>query len=190
MSRKRGRVLIDGQDVLEYSVRSLRNEIGFVLQESMLFAGTVRENIRIGRLEATDEEIEECARVAYADEFIRGLPEGYETEIGERGAKLSGGQRQRLGIARILLRNPGILVLDEAMSSLDTHSERWVREALERIMKGRTTLLIAHRPSAFMDADRILFLDQGKIIAGRHEELMTVPGYRRLLGEGDEVEIQ
>jgi len=187
-----GRILLDGRDLRSYDAAAVRREIGFVLQETLLFAGTVEENIRFGRLDATDAEIEECAEIANAHEFIRRLPQGYASEIGERGVQLSGGQRQRIGIARILLRKPGLLVLDEAMSALDTGAERLVREALERLMEGRTTFIIAHRPSAFAGADRIFVLDRGSIAAaGRHEELLAAsPVYRRLAGEEEAAERQ
>jgi len=180
-----GRILIDGRDHRSYSLASLRGEIGLVLQDTLLFAGTVADNIRFGRLDATEREIEESARLANAHEFIARLPEGYATEIGERGAKLSGGQRQRLGIARMLLRRPGILVLDEAMSALDAPRERLVREALERLMQGRTTLSISHRPSVFADADSIFVLAAGRIVAaGRHADLLQhCDLYRGLAGE-------
>ncbi len=181
-----GRILIDGCDLRTWNLASLRSEIGFVLQETILFAGTVEENLRFGRLDATTAEIEDCARIANAHEFIQRLPYGYQTEIGERGVKLSGGQRQRIGIARILLRRPGILVLDEAMSALDTDGERLVREALERLMEGRTTFVITHRPSAFVGADRIFVLAEGQIVAeGRHAELLaSCTIYRSLVGAG------
>lgn len=183
-----GVIRIAGRPAGDYRLDSLRREIGFVLQDALLFSGSVRDNLRLGRLDATDEEVERCARLANADGFIRRLPQGYETEVGERAVKLSGGQRQRIGIARVLLRDPGILILDEAMSSLDTESERVVQEALERLMAGRTTLSIAHRPSAFVRADRILVLDQGKLIDdGSHQELLVrCQLYRRLVGEGAE----
>jgi subfamily B ATP-binding cassette protein MsbA len=182
---REGRIRIDGRDLRSFRLSSLRREIGFVLQETVLFAGTVEENLRFGQLDATREEIEECARIANAEAFIHRLPEGYATEIGERGVALSGGQRQRIGIARILLRRPGILVLDEAMSALDTEAERLVREALERLMEGRTTFIITHRPSSFVGADRILVLDGGRIAAmGRHEELLaSCEVYRGLVGD-------
>jgi subfamily B ATP-binding cassette protein MsbA len=181
---QKGRILIDGKDIRAYSVASLRRGIGFVLQETMLFAGTVQENIRFGNLDASDEEVEESARLANADEFIAGLRDGYNSEAGERGVQLSGGQRQRIGIARVLLRQPGALVLDEATSALDTEAERLVREALERLMEDRTTFVISHRPSAFVNADRILVLEAGEIVAsGRHEELLaTCALYRGLVG--------
>ena len=181
---QRGRMTIDGRDLRGYRVASLRREIGFVLQETVLFAGTVRENIRFGKLDATDAEIEQSARLAHADAFIRQLARGYDTEVGERGVQLSGGQRQRIGIARVLLRQPGILVLDEAMSALDSEAERLVREALSGLMAGRTTIVVSHRPASFVAADRILVLDGGRLVAaGRHEELeRSCPVYRGLLG--------
>lgn len=181
---QQGRILIDGKDIRAYSLASLRREFGFVLQDTMLFAGTVRENIRFGKLDATDNEVMESARLANAHEFIERLRDGYDSEVGERGVQLSGGQRQRIGIARVLLRQPGTLVLDEATSALDTEAERLVREALERLMEGRTTFVISHRPSAFVNADRILVLDGGRIVAtGRHEELFgSCALYRKLVG--------
>jgi subfamily B ATP-binding cassette protein MsbA len=181
---QRGSISIDGRDLQSYSIASLRREIGFVLQDTILFAGTVRENIRFGKLDADDEEIERSAEAANADTFIRQLGSGYDSEVGERGVQLSGGQRQRIGIARALLRKPGILILDEAMSALDTEAERLVREALLKLMEGRTTIIVSHRPSSFVHADRIVVLDGGRIVAmGRHEELeRSSPVYRSLLG--------
>lgn len=179
-----GRILIDGRDIRSYSLTSLRREIGFVLQDTMLFAGTVRENLRFGKLDATAAEMEGSSRLANAHPFIERLPHGYDSEVGERGVQLSAGQRQRIGIARVLLRQPGTLVLDEAMSALDTGSERIVREGLERLMARRTTFVVSHRPSAFASADRIIVLDGGRIVAtGRHEELVAASAiYRSLLG--------
>jgi ABC-type multidrug transport system fused ATPase/permease subunit len=184
---RRGRVLIDGRDLRTLALDSLRQEVGFVMQDTMLFAGTVRDNLRFGRLDATDAELVASARAANADEFIARLERGYDTEIGERGVQLSGGQRQRIGIARVLLRRPGILVLDEATSSLDGAGERQVRQALERLMAGRTTFVVSHRPAAFAGADRIVVLDRGRIVGiGRHHELLAVSAvYRGLAGEGE-----
>jgi ABC-type multidrug transport system fused ATPase/permease subunit/thiol-disulfide isomerase/thioredoxin len=181
---QQGRILIDGHDLRTLDAAALRDQLGFVLQDTVLFAGTVGDNIRFGKLTASAQEIAQGARLAHAAAFIDQLPSGYDTQVGERGVQLSGGQRQRLGIARVVLRQPGILILDEAMSALDTEAERQVREALEDLMQGRTTLIVSHRPSTFMHADRILVLDQGRIVAaGRHPELeQSCPLYRRLLG--------
>lgn len=180
-----GCISIDGRPLASYDLASLRRQIGFVLQEAMLFAGTVRENILIGRLDADDDAMTAAARAANAHEFIRALPAGYDTQIGERGVQLSGGQRQRIGLARVLLRDPSILVLDEATSALDLESERLVRDAVGRLMAGRTSLLVSHRPSSFVDADEILVIDAGRVVdRGRHEELVVRCGtYSRMVGE-------
>lgn len=172
-----GRVLLDGNDLRDVKLMSLRAHIGAVPQETTLFHGSIRDNIAYGRPDATLEEITEAARRAYADEFIRSLPEGYETQIGERGSRLSGGQRQRIAIARAFLRDPRILILDEATSSLDAESESRVQDALAKLMEGRTTLIIAHRFSTIQYAHRILVLDNGYIVeTGRHEELLAQRG--------------
>jgi ATP-binding cassette, subfamily B, bacterial MsbA len=163
-------------------LKELREAIGMVPQETILFSGTIRENIAYGRLEATVEEIQEAARAANAHLFISEFPDGYETIVGERGVKLSGGQRQRVAIARALLKNPAILILDEATSSLDSESERLVQDALETLMRGRTTFVIAHRLSTVRRADRILVLNEGRIVEeGTHAELLTRGGlYKQL----------
>jgi ATP-binding cassette subfamily B protein/subfamily B ATP-binding cassette protein MsbA len=177
-----GRVLIDGKDVRQYRVRSLREKIAIVLQDPVLFAGTIADNLRYGRLDATDDDIEQAARAAHAHEFIARLPKGYATEIAEAGGGLSGGERQRLSVARAILKNAPILILDEPTSSLDSISEEIVFAALRRLRAGRTTIVIAHRLSTVRDADQILVLDSGKIAAhGRHEELLKSSVlYRRM----------
>ncbi|NLJ24245.1 MAG: ABC transporter ATP-binding protein [Firmicutes bacterium] len=177
-----GVVRLDGVDLRELSLKDLRQRIGLVPQETILFGVSVRENIRYGRFDARDEEIENAAQVANAHDFILGLPDGYDTIIGERGATLSGGQRQRLAIARAVLRSPRLLILDEATSALDTESELLVQEALSRLMQGRTTFIIAHRLSTIRNAHRILVMDGGRIVeSGSHTELIKQDGlYRRL----------
>ena len=188
-----GAIEIDGHDVRDVTLDSLREQIGIVPQETMLFSSSVRENIRYGRLVATDEEIEEAARAANAEEFILQLPEGYETKIGERGLNLSGGQRQRIAIARAILKNPRILILDEATSALDTESEKIVQAALDKLMVGRTSFAIAHRLSTIFNADCIYVIDGGRIVErGTHEELLAAGGLYSTLyniqfrGEGED----
>jgi ABC-type multidrug transport system fused ATPase/permease subunit len=177
-----GRVLIDGVDVRNYRVRSLRERIAIVLQDPVLFAGTIADNLRYGRLDATPDEIADAARAAHAHEFISRLPKGYETEIAEAGGGLSGGERQRLSVARAILKNAPILILDEPTSSLDAISEEIVFSALRRLRAGRTTIVIAHRLSTVRDADCILVLDGGQIAAkGRHADLLVSSQlYRRM----------
>jgi subfamily B ATP-binding cassette protein MsbA len=174
--------LIDGRNIKAYTLRSLRQQIGIVSQDIVLFDETVRNNIGYGRARASEEEIVSAAKLAHADEFIRLLPDGYDTLIGERGVKLSGGERQRLAIARAILRNPPILILDEATSALDSESERIVQLALANVMKNRTTLVIAHRLSTIQNADRIAVLDRGRIVElGSHDQLLATGGlYSRL----------
>jgi ABC-type multidrug transport system fused ATPase/permease subunit len=172
-----GNVLVDGIDVRDYRLRSLRDQIGYVLQETVLFRGTVRDNIAYGRAGATDEEIIEAAKLANADEFITRMPNGYQSFVGDRGDTLSGGQRQRIGIARAIIRNNPILILDEPTAALDTESERLVIEALERLMKGRTVLTIAHRLSTIRDADKIIVLKGGVVAEqGTHDQLLAMGG--------------
>ena len=172
-----GTITIDGQDIREVTSDSLREQIGLVPQETMLFSTTVMENIRYGRLEATDEEVIEAARAANAEEFIKELPEGYDTKLGERGLNLSGGQRQRLAIARAILKNPRVLILDEATSALDTESEKIVQDALDKLMVGRTSFVIAHRLSTIFNADQIFVVENGHLREhGTHEELLALGG--------------
>ena len=179
---KKGNIFIDEFDIRQVKAKSLRNQISVVPQEVHLFGTTIKENIRYGKLNATDAEIEAAARDANAHEFIDDIPEGYDALIGEKGVKLSGGQRQRLAIARAILKNPKILLLDEATSSLDSESEALVQEALYRLMKSRTTFVIAHRLSTVQHADRILVMDKGKIVEdGTHQQLLELNGlYSRL----------
>ena len=173
-----GRVLIDGVDVRDYQLHPLRRQIGFVLQETVLFHGTIRDNIAYGRPGiATEEEVVAAAKLANADEFIAKMPQGYDTVVGERGDTLSGGQRQRIGIARAVIRNNPILILDEPTAALDTESERLVIEGLERLMKGRTVITIAHRLSTIRDADNILVLQNGVVAEqGTHDQLLASNG--------------
>jgi ATP-binding cassette subfamily B protein/subfamily B ATP-binding cassette protein MsbA len=178
-----GRVLLDGVDLREYSVESYRQLLGIVEQDVFLFDGTIAGNIAFGRQSATDEDIVEAARAANAEEFILRLPKGYDSLIGERGVKLSGGQRQRLAIARAILADPKILILDEATSNLDTESERLIQQSLTRLMTGRTSFIIAHRLSTIRHADLIVVLEAGRIVeAGPHDELVQQSGrYRRMV---------
>ena len=172
-----GRITIDGVDLRDFKLDALRGQIGFVLQDTVLFQGTIRENIAYGREGATDEEVVAAAKLANADEFIERMPHGYDTEVGERGSTLSGGQRQRLGIARAIVRNSPILILDEPTAALDTESERLVMEALQRLMKGRTAITIAHRLSTIRDSDQIIVLKDGVVAeSGTHAELLARKG--------------
>ncbi len=188
-----GTITIDGQDIRDVTSDSLREQIGLVPQETMLFSTTVMENIRYGRLEATDEEVIEAARAANAEEFIKELPEGYDTKLGERGLNLSGGQRQRLAIARAILKNPRVLILDEATSALDTESEKIVQDALDKLMVGRTSFVIAHRLSTIFNADQIFVVENGHLREhGTHEELLALGGlysnlYHIQFRQGEEV---
>ncbi|HDD2291016.1 TPA: SAV1866 family putative multidrug efflux ABC transporter [Staphylococcus aureus] len=172
-----GQILIDGHNIKDFLTGSLRNQIGLVQQDNILFSDTVKENILLGRPTATDEEVVEAAKMANAHDFIMNLPQGYDTEVGERGVKLSGGQKQRLSIARIFLNNPPILILDEATSALDLESESIIQEALDVLSKDRTTLIVAHRLSTITHADKIVLIENGHIVeTGTHRELMSKQG--------------
>ena len=187
-----GSVSLDGRDVRTLSFADLRGSIGIVPQEPALFSGTVRDNIAYARPEATDTDVAAAARAAHATEFIDRLPDGFETRVGERGVKLSGGQRQRLAIARVFLKDPAVVVLDEATSSLDSESERLVEQAMEDLLRGRSTLIIAHRLSTVLRADRIVVLDHGRVVEqGTHATLLVLDGvysrlYRGQFRAGDE----
>jgi ATP-binding cassette, subfamily B, bacterial len=177
-----GSILIDGKDITQCGLRELRAQIGVVSQESFLFNGTIRDNLLFGKSSATPAEVEAAARAAHAHEFISQLPQGYDTHVGERGVKLSVGEKQRISIARALLKNPPILILDEATASVDTATERLIQEALDRLLAGRTSFIIAHRLSTVRNADKILVLQRGHIIEqGDHETLLAAGGlYARL----------
>ncbi|MGG0736890.1 ABC transporter ATP-binding protein [Niallia taxi] len=173
-----GAIMLDGKDIRDFQVRTLRDKIGMVLQENILFSESIKENIMIGKPDATIEEVMEAAKAANAHEFIMQLPDGYDTKVGERGVKLSGGQKQRVAIARVFLKNPPILILDEATSALDLESEQSIQEAIEKLAKERTTLIVAHRLSTITHADRIVLINNGEIAEdGSHEQLMKLKGH-------------
>ncbi len=179
-----GEILIDGIDVRDYDVAALRQKIGVVLQEPFLFHGTISENIAYGNPDATLDDIIEAARAANANDFIVGFPDGYDTMVGERGQSLSGGERQRISIARAILSNPAILILDEATSSVDTETEELIQQALDTLTANRTTIAIAHRLSTLRKADRLVILDKGEMVEeGTHEDLANLEGglYAKLL---------
>ncbi|NJN84246.1 MAG: ABC transporter ATP-binding protein [Caldilineaceae bacterium] len=186
-----GQVLIDGRDVRSFNLTELRSQIGMVAQETLLFSATIAENIAFGRPGASQEEIEHVARLAQAHAFISEMPEGYQTKIGERGVGLSGGQRQRVTIARAMLLDPKILILDDSMSAVDSQTERLLQSAISAVMKGRTTILIAHRLATVQHADRIIVLRDGEIIEeGRHAELSAASGYYRRVLEMQQMSAQ
>ena len=172
-----GRVMIDGRDVRSVTLESLRKQMGIMLQDTFIFSGTIMDNIKYSRLDATDEEAIAAARAVMAHDFIMSLPDGYKTEVNERGSRLSVGQRQLISFARALLADPRILVLDEATSSIDTKTEMALQAGLQRLLKGRTSFIIAHRLSTIKTADKIMYIDNGKIVEqGSHEELMAKKG--------------
>jgi subfamily B ATP-binding cassette protein MsbA len=184
----RGELSIDGINIKEYSLKSLRSQMSIVTQEPILFNDTISNNIKLGKPNATDEEVVQAAKVANAHNFIMQKENGYETNIGDRGSKLSGGERQRLTIARAVLKNPPILILDEATSSLDTESERLVQDAINNMMQNRTSIVIAHRLSTIRHANEIIVLQKGKIVErGTHDSLMRQNGFYRRLVELQEV---
>jgi ATP-binding cassette, subfamily B, putative efflux pump len=177
-----GRILLDGVDIRHYQVRNLRDKIGMVLQDNVLFSDSVKMNILMGNPDASDEEVIAAAKAANAHEFIMNLPNGYDTEVGERGVKLSGGQKQRVAIARVFLKNPPILIFDEATSALDLESEHYIQEALEKLARNRTTFIVAHRLSTITHADRIVLIENGEIVeSGKHDELMKKKGHYQKL---------
>jgi ATP-binding cassette subfamily B protein len=174
---EKGQVTIDGQDIRDVTQASLRSAIGVVPQDTVLFNDTIKYNIRYGRPEASDEEIIEAAKMAQIDSFIRAMPQGYDTMVGERGLKLSGGEKQRVAIARTILKSPPILMLDEATSALDSHTEKEIQDALDKVSRDRTTLVIAHRLSTIVHADRILVFEAGRVAEqGTHAELIAKGG--------------
>ena len=193
----KGKVLIDGMDVTKVTLGSLRSQLGIMLQDTFLFSGTVKDNIRYGRLDASDEEIVEATKAVCAHEFIVEMPDGYDTDVNERGSRLSAGQRQLIAFARVLLANPRILILDEATASIDTYTEKLVQKGIQKLLEGRTSFVIAHRLSTIQNADRIMFIDD-KVIKeeGTHDELIEKKGmyyelfmsqFKFLNGDGKEV---
>ena len=188
---KSGRVIVDGHDLLEVKLHDYRKMLGVVMQENFLFDGTIKENIKFGQPGATDEQVREVSQVAHCHEFVSEFENGYETIVGERGVKLSGGQRQRISIARAILANPRILILDEATSSLDSESEGFIQDGLRSLRHGRTTFVIAHRLSTIQSADQILVVEGGQIVErGTHDELLELYGrYRELYDRQYKIEL-
>ena len=185
-----GRVLIDGQDISDVTIHSLRSQMGIMMQDSFIFSGTIGDNIRYGKLTASEEEIQKASRIVCADEFISRMPEGYDTEVRERGSMLSQGQKQLISFARTLLSDPSILILDEATSSIDVQTEKALQTGLNAMLQGRTSFIIAHRLSTIRDCDRIMYIDDGGILeTGTHEELMAKKGhyYKLYTAQLDEV---
>ena len=174
---REGRVLIDGQDISKVTLKSLRSQMGIMLQDSFIFSGSIMENIRYARLDATEEEVRAACRTVCADEFIMEMPQGYETQVNERGSRLSQGQKQLIAFARTLLADPKILILDEATSSIDAKTERQLQTALDELMKGRTSFIIAHRLSTIKNCDKIMYIsNKGITECGTHEELLARKG--------------
>ena len=172
-----GKIVVGGEDISKIRQESLRAQIAVIPQDTTLFNRTIRENIRYGRLDATDAEVEAAAKQAFADEFIKQLPEGYDSKVGERGVLLSGGERQRIAIARAILKNAPILILDEATSALDSQSENYIQKSLKKLMKGKTVIAIAHRLSTLKEMDSLVVMDKGKIVEqGSHDELLARKG--------------
>jgi ABC-type multidrug transport system fused ATPase/permease subunit len=172
-----GAIYVDGQDLRQVTRESLRSQMGIVLQDTFLFSGTVMDNIRYGRLDASDQEVVAAARLANADQFIERLPDGYQTELSEQGRTLSQGQRQLIAIARAVLANPRILILDEATSNVDTRTERLIQQALDQLLKGRTSFVIAHRLSTIRNADQVIVLEEGRVVErGTHDTLLAAGG--------------
>ena len=181
-----GTITIDGQDIREVTQQSLRKNIGFVQQNVFLFDADIRENLRYGNPDATDEQMLQALEAANLGDFVRSLPDGLSTQVGEHGTRLSGGQKQRISIARVFLKNPPILVFDEATSSLDNESEKLIIDAFDKLSKGRTSIVIAHRLTTIKDADKIIVLEKGKVIeSGTHDSLMADNGHYAHLYRGD-----
>jgi ATP-binding cassette, subfamily B, putative efflux pump len=177
-----GEVLVDSLNIKDYSLSSLRNQMGIVTQDNFLFSTSIKDNIKLAKLDATDEEIIAAAQKAYAHEFVYALPNGYDTEIGERGIKLSGGQKQRIALARVFLKNPSLIILDEATSALDNESEKLVQQSIEQFGKDQTVVMIAHRLSTILHADTIFVVKNGRIIeSGNHHSLLRQNGYYKEL---------